>query len=117
MNNNPRTVTLSDLKTIRIACRGKREAFESGVRELVRCGATFELSTMDLGAVLAGPGCSCPFCQTPLATPDRTKKPCSPFERLAEALILLRAVADRVNIEFVLPVEADASADGSRLAW
>lgn len=81
---------LSELRTIRICCKGKR-------LNGAECGAVFEFRLEHLSAAFPNK-CECPFCQTTFqaATAEH------PFRLLSESLERL-AKLKTLEVEFVMP--------------
>lgn len=91
-------VSLDELATVRVLCRGQRA-------KGVPCGAVFEMDLARLAVAFqaAMRKWTCPFCGQPFHLYDAGGDPRDPFTPLADAVAHLLAVADRVGVEFVLP--------------
>jgi hypothetical protein len=86
---------LSELRTIRLRCKGSKDGSP--------CGSVIELPVTRLAGFFGTQPPVCPFCgaQYGVRNMDGTYR--NAFELLAAAMKDLASVADKVEVEFVLP--------------
>jgi hypothetical protein len=87
MKDQPRTVLLSEIQTVRVVCQGQG------------CGHVIEGPLTRLGRVSACPACKQPF--------RDLQQDSNPLEWLCQVVDLIRSQHTQFILEFVLPAEEE----------